>query len=368
MKRPPKKTVLPAPPPKSGEKERSLLDKGHHSEPATPKPMLKEAVGPFADDTWMSLEKKLASLSFTSLEDKAQGESSTATDGKEKGVESDAPADGAPADPVEEEDEDDEEDDGYLSDDPEERLDPVRAGEVAALAGFTLTLLIPHDWVKEVPRTIDTVKELIVYWKKALTPQAQTTTNFQILQPAYLSKKRFGRMQVTFRMAADANYVWRRRVEHFCVNNEKLILDWQHPENSLYLKERAQNPDAIEVLLKSVPEEISSDMVYKFLVKTPLEKHGHPPFQHGAAFHRMVDPVTGADTDKIKGGESAPKGYVSVVAHAEACEKVRGSSFAQALPHVRSVQHCTAILKGGGATRARWGKVNLIAIRKEFGL
>ncbi|CAI5955913.1 unnamed protein product [Closterium sp. NIES-65] len=161
--------------------------------------MLKEAVGPFADDNRVSLEKKLASLSFAPLEDKEPGEASTATEGKEKDIESDAPASRAHADPVEEEEDEEDEDDGYLSDDPEERLDPP------------------------------------------------------------------------------------------------------HPENSLYVKERARNPDAIEVLLKSVPVEISSDMVYKFLLKTPLEKRGHPPFRHGAAFHRVVDPVRGADTDKIEG-------------------------------------------------------------------
>ncbi|CAI5491147.1 unnamed protein product [Closterium sp. Naga37s-1] len=204
MGRPPKKTAVL---PKSNTAE--LLAKGHQSEPATRKPLLKETVGPFADDTRLSLEKKLASLSFKNLEDNASGEASNAEGGKGKEAELEAPAaDPRPAS-VEEEDEDEEEDDGFLSDDPEERLDPVRAGEIAALAGYTLTLLVPKKFVDEVPRTIDTVKELLVIWRKALTAHAQTSTK--------------------------------------------------------------------------------------------LQKRGRPPYLSGAAFHRVVDPVTGTHTHKIKG-------------------------------------------------------------------
>ncbi|CAI5526315.1 unnamed protein product [Closterium sp. Naga37s-1] len=214
----------------------------------------------------------------------------------------DAPSAEARPEPVDTDDEEEEEGDGYLSDDPEEHLDPVKAGEIAALAGYTLTLVIPQKYEDEVPRTIDTVKELLVIWRKALSPHAQTTTKIQVLQGAYLSKKRFGRLQVTFRETVDANYVWCRRVDHICVDGKtKLTLSWQHPENPLYIKERAQNSDAIDVLLKGVPAEISPDMIYKLLVKTPLEKRGRPPYQSGAAFHRVVDPVTGTDTHKIKG-------------------------------------------------------------------
>ncbi|CAI7842699.1 unnamed protein product [Closterium sp. NIES-54] len=139
--------------------------------------------------------------------------------------------------------------------------------------------------------------ELLIVWKKALSSHAQKTTKMH-----YLSKKRFGRLQVTFREAADANNVWCRRVEHICADGKtKLILNWQHPEKALHIKERAQNPDAVEVLMKEVPAEISPDMIYKLLVTTPLEKSGRPSYQTGAAFHRVVDPMTGADMHKIKG-------------------------------------------------------------------
>ncbi|CAI7790516.1 unnamed protein product, partial [Closterium sp. NIES-54] len=85
---------------------RSPLDKGHQSEPATPKPMLKETVGPFAaNDIGVSLEKKLASLSFMTLEDNTYGETNTAVEGKGKEAEANVPAAEVRADPVDEEDE-----------------------------------------------------------------------------------------------------------------------------------------------------------------------------------------------------------------------------------------------------------------------
>ncbi|CAI7779617.1 unnamed protein product, partial [Closterium sp. NIES-54] len=85
---------------------RSPLDKGHQSEPATPKPMLKETVGPFAaNDIGVSLEKKLASLGFMTLEDNTYGETNTAVEGKGKEAEANAPAAEVRADLVDEEDE-----------------------------------------------------------------------------------------------------------------------------------------------------------------------------------------------------------------------------------------------------------------------
>ncbi|CAI5486294.1 unnamed protein product [Closterium sp. Naga37s-1] len=270
--------------------------------------MLKDVGGPFADDTRISLVKKLNELKFPSLEKSTADGEHTAEEGKDNKGEVTPPAE-APDEPVGMEEEEEEEDDGYLSDDPEERLDPVKAGEIAARAGFSLTLLIPIKYEEEVERTIDTVKGLLALWKKHMSAHILTTTKCQVLLPAWLSKKRFGRLQVTFQQASDANYAWCRRVEHKMLNGVCITLDWQHPENPLYIAERAAHPDAIEVLLKSVPAAITPEMIYEYLVKTVLEKRGRTPFLSGSAFHRVVDPVTGADTDKeMVGGCSTLQG------------------------------------------------------------
>ncbi|CAI5511965.1 unnamed protein product [Closterium sp. Naga37s-1] len=127
--------------------------------------MLKEVGGPFADETRISLVKKLNDLKFSSLEDRTAEGSTEAGEEKKNTDEVSSPA-VAPEVPAEGEDEEEDEDDGYLSDDPEERFDPVKAGEIAARAGFSITLLIPIKYEEEVERTIDTVKGLLALWRK----------------------------------------------------------------------------------------------------------------------------------------------------------------------------------------------------------
>ncbi|CAI5529580.1 unnamed protein product [Closterium sp. Naga37s-1] len=357
-----------------------LAAKGHQTEPATPKPQLKDVEGPFDGGVRASLAKRLSALKFPSSDAPVGDGDNNANEGQGKEEEVNSPT-AAPDAPEEGSEDEEEEDDGYLSDDPEERFDPVKAGEIAARAGFSITLLVPIKYEEEVPRTIDTVKGLLALWRKFMSAHVLTTTRCQVLLPAWLSKKRYGRMQVTFQQASDANYVWCRQIQHKMLNEESIYLDWQHPENPVYIQERATNPDSIEVLLKSVPAAITSKMVYEYLVKTVLEKRGRTPFLSGAAFHRVVDPVTGADTDKIRdvrvkkilldpavvlvstGGRR--EDWLCVQ---EACGKAHGSSFTQALAHVKSVQHCTAILQGDAASRKSRGKMNFLPIRKEFGL
>ncbi|CAI5458627.1 unnamed protein product [Closterium sp. Yama58-4] len=269
-----------------------LAAKGHQSEPATPKPYLKEVEGPFGDGVRASLVKRLSALKFPSSDAPPEGRD-TSTNEKEDREEVKSPT-AAPKAPEEGTEDEEEEDDGYLSDDPEERFDPVKVGEIAARAGFSITLLVPIKYEEEVPRTIDTVKGLLAIWRKFMSAHVLVTTKCQVLLPAWLSKKRYGRLQVTFQQASDANYVWCRRIQHKLLNGESIYLDWQHPENPIYIQERAANPDSIEVLLKSVPAAITSEMVYEYLVKTVLEKRGRTPFLSGAAFHRVVDPAVGA--------------------------------------------------------------------------
>ncbi|CAI5980686.1 unnamed protein product [Closterium sp. NIES-65] len=354
---------------KAGNVERDPAAKGHQSEPAMPKPMLKEVEGPFADDVRISLVKKLTALKFPPTASSAGGGEDSAAEEKDEATEVTPPA-VDPVAPVVGEEEEEEEDDGYLSDNPEERFDPVKAGEIAARAGFSITLLVPIKYEEEVPRTIDTVKGLLALWRRSISAHVLTTTRCQVLLPAWLSKKRYGRLQVTFLQASDANYVWCRRIEHKMLDEKKIFLDWQHPENPTYTHKRATNPDSIEVLLKSVPAAITPEMVYEYLVKTVLEKRGRTPFLSGAAFHRVVDPVTGTDTDKIRGLVKGHPGdnREDWLCVKEACGKAYGSSFSQVMAHVKSVQHCTALLQGDAASRKSKGMMNFIPVRKEFGL
>ncbi|CAI5528415.1 unnamed protein product [Closterium sp. Naga37s-1] len=378
MPRQPKKVEHPPVSKTAGGDARESTSKGHQSEPATPKPLLKDVGGPFADETRISLVKKLASLKSPNPEKSIAGGDANATEEEDNKDEVSPPAI-VPEVPAGGEEEDEEEDDGYLSNDPEERLDPVKAGEIAARAGFSITLLILIKFEDEVPRTMYTVKGLIALWRKYMSAHVLTTTRCQVLLPTYLSKKRYGRMQVTFQQASDANYVWCRRIEHKMTNDKSIFLDWQHPENPAYTHERATNPDSIELLLKSVPAAITPEMVFEYLVTTELEKRHRTPFLSGAAFHCVVDPVTAAshaiDARMKKILRDPALTLISTggsredwICVQEECGKAHGTSFTQAEGHVKSVQHCTALLKGGAASRASKGKLKVIPVRKEFGM
>ncbi|CAI5476424.1 unnamed protein product [Closterium sp. Yama58-4] len=164
------------------------------------------------------------------------------------------------------------EEEGYLSDDPDECQDPEAVSPSHRKGGSPLNCL---------SRTSGSRKSR--------------------LTPTWLSKERFGRVHVVFVHAADANFMWSRKVEHVTMTNVRLNLGWQHPENQEYLKERSMKPGAIEVLLRNVPAVITPEMIRKSLVTATLLKRKRSAFLEGSAFHRVVDPVTGSDTDKIKG-------------------------------------------------------------------
>ncbi|CAI5503709.1 unnamed protein product [Closterium sp. Naga37s-1] len=271
------------------------------------------------------------------------------------------------------------EEDGYLSDDPDECQDLDVVSDIASQAGFAITLLIPAKWIEEVLRTIDTVRGLLLLWEEHLTENVKVTTKCHKLLPTWLSKERFGRVQVVFVHAADANFMWSRKVEHVTVHNIRLTLGWQHLENQEYLKERSKKPDAIEVLLKSVPAVITPEMIRKSLVTATLLKRKRTAFLEGSAFHRVVDPVTGSDTDKIKATKANMEDLAMVFTSTngareewlcvqEGCRKAHGVSFAKAAEHAASVMHCTERLKAGTATRQSKGKMNLQVVKKEFGM
>ncbi|CAI5472418.1 unnamed protein product [Closterium sp. Yama58-4] len=107
-----------------------------------------------------------------------------------------------------------EEDDGLIAYDSDEEVEEASKGEIASRSRYPITLLIPEEFLPEVSRTQATIKGLVGIRKDELSDEAQITTTFQELEPIYLYKKLYGRMQVTFDKASDANFVWRNQVEH----------------------------------------------------------------------------------------------------------------------------------------------------------
>ncbi|CAI5518866.1 unnamed protein product [Closterium sp. Naga37s-1] len=305
-------------------------------------------------------------------------------------------------------DEDDEDDDdGYLSDDSDEGIDVHAKGVLAAKARITLTLLIPFALAKEMPAVKPSVKALLVFLRKKLSDNALDEIAFQELLPTYLSKVHFSRLQVTLATAADAEVVRQHRVEHV-VGTTKHHFGWLHPVNRAFVKAKTDLPEGVEVLLKGVLAEITPLIVYESLAVAKLQKRGRPAFQQGAGFHRVVDHVSGLDTDKIRGLVVPHPGdkyrwrhvvedpltasllsagvvrkllrdpalvLISTGANVEewlcvqeCCERAHGDTFAQAAAHISSFSHGAALGTAGVATRATKAKQALQAAKKLYGI
>ncbi|CAI7767926.1 unnamed protein product [Closterium sp. NIES-54] len=194
----------------------------------------------------------------------------------------------------------DDEDDGLQAHDPKECFEDKAKEDLAAKLRFPLTLLIPSEHLQEVRRTQATVKELLGIWGNELMEHAAKTT-FQELDPGFIAKRFFGRMQVIFVNASDANFVWRNRVEHRCVDEKYIVLDWLYPEDPGYTRRKITDPAVIEVLFLGVAAEISPEMLHEALAISPLKICKRPAFKEGFHFHRVVHPVSGLDTDRVKG-------------------------------------------------------------------
>ncbi|CAI7811431.1 unnamed protein product [Closterium sp. NIES-54] len=151
---------------------------------------------------------------------------------------------------------DEEEDDSYLSDDPEERYDAHAKSEVAQRIRFAIVLLIPIAFKPEATRVQATLRVLFNLWKKDPNMEIQATTKFQEVTALFLNKKQYCRLQV-----------------------------------------HAADPLLVEVLFKGVDAVITLEK----RVKVKLEMRGQRAFKEGCCFHRVVNPVTGMEMDKVKG-------------------------------------------------------------------
>ncbi|CAI5943122.1 unnamed protein product [Closterium sp. NIES-64] len=293
-------------------------------------------------------------------------------------------------------------DDGYLSDDSDDHLEPESLTSIIALKRFSLTLLVPIARKVEVNRAAVTVAAMLDEWKELLTTDVLLTTTYQGLTPMFLSAERYGRLQVTFNHVRDANFVWSQVIRHECINSDFIDLTWQHPEDARFLRERVLNPTAKEVIIKGVPAEISAELIRRLLVVSKLVKRGRSVFASGFGFHRTFDPVSGLDTDRIRGlfvphaddeyhwrtfvedpttrkhllkriirdpaiiltsTGSAREEWVCVQA---VCEKAQGVHFEQASAHIVSAKHKGGLLKESSATRASKFSQKMLAFKKEY--
>ncbi|CAI5501187.1 unnamed protein product [Closterium sp. Naga37s-1] len=195
--------------------------------------------------------------------------------------------------------------DGFIEDDSDVEMEIDLDKESAHKLRSTLIMLFPVNLVvaKEVASIIDAVSMLIKRgWNGELSAEAQTTTKFQELLPAYVAKVRFGRLLVSFTLQEDAETVKRKEVLYQRINDGELVkLHWQHTENPAYMREKALNPHALEVIFRGVSALEELDRLADRLSVNKLSNRKRPAFQSCSCLHGVLHPVTGADTETVKG-------------------------------------------------------------------
>ncbi|CAI7789928.1 unnamed protein product [Closterium sp. NIES-54] len=136
-----------------------------------------------------------------------------------------------------------------------------------------------------------------------ISPESSATASVQTLLPAFVAKTKFCRLQISLLHEADINIVLQKEVDYRKTNGSGNTVKcyWQHTEDSGFLREKSLNPLAIEAVLKNVPANISPDLLKDLLSRYKLKIRQQPPFLEGKHFHRVLHPVTGADTETVKG-------------------------------------------------------------------
>ncbi|CAI7745487.1 unnamed protein product [Closterium sp. NIES-54] len=107
--------------------------------------------------------------------------------------------------------------------------------------------------------------------------------------------------EVSFLHESDAVKIKQTAVEHKRQNGLTLHCFWLHQEDAAYLRTKASGPHLLEVYFKDVPADIPPELVKEVMVTHPLRMRKQSAFAEGHYFHRVLHPVTGADTDRIKG-------------------------------------------------------------------
>ncbi|CAI5514076.1 unnamed protein product [Closterium sp. Naga37s-1] len=289
-------------------------------------------------------------------------------------------------------------DDTFIEDDSDEELEIDTTKSAHPHLRFTAILLFPVIPSREVDSVILTVRMLMKrVWSNLLTDEVLASVKFQELTPAWVAKARYSRLQVSFLHESDAVKIKQTAVEHKRQNGSTLHCFWLHQEDAAYLRKKASGPQLLEVYFKDVPADIPPELVKEVMVTHPLRMRKQSAFAEGHCFHRVLHPVTGADTDRIKGLVSLTRCFPLAAASLrasplitpllldaafvlistgsnreewlctlESCGKTHGKSFMAAADHITSASHLLGLEKLGAATRSSLEKLGLHVIRKEY--
>ncbi|CAI5527881.1 unnamed protein product [Closterium sp. Naga37s-1] len=193
-------------------------------------------------------------------------------------------------------------DEEFTDDDSDDELDFDITKDFIANKRYTAILLLPFVLQQEIASVIVTAQMLLKrVWSSLLSDGANTQVNFQELPPGYVAKTKYSRLQVSFLKEEDATNVRQATLDYQQAKGTSFRLHWLHTENLAFTRLKATNPRCIEAVFRGIPANISPEGLEELLVKYKLKIRQVPPFLEGHCFHRVLHPVSGADTDVIKG-------------------------------------------------------------------
>ncbi|CAI5517707.1 unnamed protein product [Closterium sp. Naga37s-1] len=289
-------------------------------------------------------------------------------------------------------------DSGFIEDDSDEELKVKVKTEALHRVRCTAILLLPMALALEVASVITTVRTLLRrVWASSLSDGAFESAKFHELLPAYVAKTRYCRLQVSLFREDDIMSIRTKEVDYTHPNGTVFRLYWQHTDDPAFVRERATNPQAVEVIIRDVPATKIPEMLRERMVVYKLRNRRCSAFKDGVCFHCVLHPVTGADTDIIKGlviphpGDRHPTSLpasrlitpilldptivlISKGGNREewictqvGCGKAKGKSFMTAADHITSANHLIHLEQFGSATRASLEKASLNITKKEYG-
>ncbi|CAI5514381.1 unnamed protein product [Closterium sp. Naga37s-1] len=251
----------------------------------------------------------------------------------------------------------------FIDDDSDDELDLDITCDLLTRIRYTAILLVTFFLQPELGSVILTVRTLLKkVWSSALSPGAADGAKIQTLQPAFVARTKYCRLQLSLLREDDIDTVRQKVVDYQRSGNSKKIpLTWLFTEDADFLKEKLANPHAIEVVFKYITANISPDIlkeclaVYKLKVKQ-RSLSAHLAASHTAALgschcfflHRLQPRGMDLHSDRLREG--------------------KGEVFMTAADHVAAANHLIQLEKIGTATRVTMDKAVLAPLKKDYGM
>ncbi|CAI6000167.1 unnamed protein product [Closterium sp. NIES-65] len=257
-----------------------------------------------------------------------------------------------------------------LMDDSDDELDvDFKADELCRLR-YTAILLVPFLLHHELASVVSTVRLLMRrVWSSVVSADVANTSKFQILHPAYVAKTRFCMLQISFLLEGDALNVRQQDVDYQRVNGKLVRLYWLRADDPSFVRERASNPLATEVVFRHVSASVSPETLQWLLAHYKLKINQKLIYKEGLSASLRVNPlrlpiVLDPAVALISTGNLREEWLCTQTGY----RKAHGTFLMDDAAHIKQANHLQHLETLGTATKPTLEKASLSAIRKDYGI